>query len=369
VLEAPAAIEGRPARTTPEAGAVQYEMTSPLGDIFQCAVPPPPQIADAGSTLGTLQKRVHKLLSDLLMRSSSKPCASQLLGYWHYSACFNGPVQQWHAGNELYPLSLGSVASAADSVESAPEGGPLYYVQRFEGGSGGRSSSVRWRCATGGANNSQVKMLSVAEPSLLSYTVTMSVASTALCELLPSATALLAPLNGTCIEHLTAGWWSYEVCVGGSVKQFHAENGVRSQVQLLGQYNWTFGERVFAPWEGIGVEHGGGQGARGVSALSQVYSGGGPCNVKGGEPRMAIVRFECMPAGSGLRGEVRPSSIKLLQMEENPTCSYAFSFGTPLACKHPLISPSDIFAGAPYTAELICSKKDEEGEQTKKEGE
>ncbi len=248
-------------------------------------------------------------------------------------------------------MGRGGVEVAAD--------GTVFFEEVFEGTEGGASAVVRWYCEPRGMGRhhaSASALLSVEEGPGAALALVVGVRNAAVCALLPSPARLLAPLNGTCIEHATGGWWSYEVCLGRRVSQFHADGeGGRLQSTVLGSYDWAHGERMAPAGAGVRVE-GVELGARATAGLTQLYARGAPGDVRGGSPRHAVVRFECTPLGVGPSGEeVTQRSLSLLSVEEAPTCTYTLIFGTPLVCEHPSVVPSRAQAPPPASLAIRCA--------------
>ncbi len=300
---------------------------------------------------------LERALAVLGALRAQEACALRVTGYWTFQVCAGGRVRQFHYEEPTAladrSLDLGAHVPARDRVESLP-GGTRALSQRFEGGDGGRAADVQWVCAGGGGGSAAtapapappaLELLSVEEAPELAYTLRVGVRSAALCAALPSPPALLAPINGTCIEHSPGGWWSYSVCLGREVTQFHAQDGKRVQETVLGRYDWAAGEALAgevgaAPPDAAAEPPRAGApppppplGA--AAAILQSYVGGEPCNVRGGTPRAATVRFECVPLGAGALGEetVGALSLTFLHMREAPTCVYTFVFGSPLPCE------------------------------------
>jgi hypothetical protein len=348
--------------------------------------PPPPGAPAGGAPL-------ERALAALAALHAQGACALKPAGYWTFQVCAGGRVRQFHVEELALPkgesLDLGSHAPARDRVETLP-GGTRALTQRFEGGDGGRAADVQWVCgggaaaaaaavahppafaavaaAAGGAGGGAapppppplaLEVLSAEEAPPLTYTLRVGVRSAALCAALPSPPTLLAPINNTCIEHSPGGWWSYSVCLGREVTQFHVEAGKRVQETVLGRYNWAQGEALVGEGQpGTGVGAGAAPLAPlGAAAITQSYVEGAPCPVRGGAPRSATVRFECMPLGAGgALGEdaVGALSLTFLHMREAPTCAYTFVFGSPLPCE--VTAPASAHLPPPPVAAIDCQR-------------
>jgi hypothetical protein len=234
------------------------------------------------------------------------------------------------------------------------------YVQRFAAGTEGRAAVVRYECEPAGmAAGVALDIVSVTEAPPLTYTLVVGTRDASVCAAAPSLARLLAPLNNSCLEHVE-GWWTYEVCLGMRVRQFHSEGGGRSvQDSVIGVYDWAAGEQLAR-----GLPEGG----EGAPAIVQRYTHGTPCGIRDGVPREAVVRFECTPgaAGSGSgggEGGIVAHTISLVSIREAPSCVYTLTFGTSLACGHPDVSPARgaVASQLPPTP-IICLPLEGEGE-------
>ena len=406
-----------------------HAMMDGSGRRYTCSLPAPPQATEGEEEQGRgggggrkLVQAVLEALAAAAPPAGAAPCAQRHEGYWSYEACLPaaaggvaGSVRQWHSpGPSMHPHSehsLGAHAPSRDALEYTPHG-VRYLAQRFQDGTGGRSSEVRWVCsrgwggsgaapvggtaaaapvaaaaAPGASVQPPLELLSVAEAPPLHYTLVVGSRSERVCELLPSPQTLLAPLNHTCVEYFTGGWWTYELCLGRALRQFHAEGPQRLQDTVLGVYDWVHGERLVRKGEDVGV--GGSEGGaataqvfpvKATSALTQLYAGGSPCDIRRGMPRSALVRFECsggvaaarvsgdaatvgrrLAGGGGAvvgaagAGAANPATFALLAVEESPTCLYTFTVSSSLVCEHPAVGPSSELALPPPIHDVVCT--------------
>jgi hypothetical protein len=237
------------------------------------------------------------------------------------------------------------VYGAGTEVTVAKAGGEYVLQQSYSAGSEGRSVAVQYDCDSaalikGGAS---YEIIGIEEPQPLHYVLTVATRDAALCSLLPSPTRVLAPLNKTCIEHVE-GWWTYEICIGGTIRQYHSENGKAVQESVIGVWDLSHGQTL----ENNALVSGG--------AIVQKYTKGTACEVRKGVTRQATLRFECLPpsgaaaaaaeatAGSDMHGKVgfmpKTVTLTLQSIKEGPTCEYTISFGTPIVCEHPDAVPA-----------------------------
>jgi hypothetical protein len=211
---------------------------------------------------------------------------------------------------------------------------------------------VTYECEPAGmAPGSLFDIVRVQEDPPLHYSLLVGTRDPVLCDMLPSPSRLLAPLNNTCIEHVD-GWWTYELCLGNKLRQYHPEGTKAVQDSTIGQYDWRAGEQLGPAKVGA------------PPAIVQQYIGGTPCDVRKGMPRTATVRFECMPPattdGTGASSSSSSSkgyashALSLLSIKENPTCEYTITFGTPLVCEHPEVSPGQMRVVQPPPTPVYC---------------
>lgn len=316
-----------------------------------------------------------------LERHPTRLCVLKSLDFWSYELCVGEHVRQFHkevvgstdegtAAREAttHEHKIGVYAERSESVTTGPTGSLLLH-QVYAMGTGGRSTTVTYDCdggsaLKGAASTIAYEIVAVTEPEPLAYAVRVAVRDPALCALLPSPSRILAPLNHTCFEHVE-GWWTYEICLGGSVRQYHNDGGAALQDTAIGTYDWRHGTGLAL--NAVGTS----------SALVQRYGGGSACDVRKGRPREAMLRFECVPsssAGAGSssssgRGVGAPITVSLLSITESPTCEYTVTFGTALACEHPDAVPALSTTGAPATRPVYCVPEAEEGEEEEDVGE
>lgn len=349
------------------AGTRVRELTDANGVTWLC--PTRAAVQDAGTGRKAALSRLDLALLALAGVVERQPCVLHVGGvdsYWSFEVCPGASARQFHAavpgedapvaalsgepgegggeGAAQLPrsLSLGTHVPGGDSLGVLPSGAP-YLEQRFTGGAGGRSAVVQWLCRPGGmlpaASELDLPMELVGHEEEeaaaggeggSAYRFTVGVRDAGLCEHLESPSQLLAPLNGTCIEHSGGGWWQYSVCLGGRIRQYHLDNGVSSQESVLGDYDWATGETLVLPGGG-GGEGGGAKGptsavesllaiasSRAGAALVQWYTRGTPCTVLAGAPQRATaVRFECMPPAAS-NGDAHAFSF--ISIEETTTC-------------------------------------------------
>ncbi|XP_077562518.1 uncharacterized protein LOC144178491 isoform X2 [Haemaphysalis longicornis] len=152
----------------------------------------------------------------------------------------------------------------------------------------------------------------------------------------PNVLKLLEPLRTAPCLTKTRNWWTYEICYGKSIKQFHVENGhPEGAIIFLGLYESDFdwnNETNLEQFNKTGQQ----------KYHSQIYSHGSKCDITG-VPRRAEVRYYCD----------EDSTDYVESVEEPETCSYVFTVHTSRVCAFPplkRISPTK-----PYT--ISCSPR------------
>lgn len=114
-------------------------------------------------------------------------------------------------------------------------------------------------------------------------------------------------------------WWSYEVCYGKHVRQYHKAGESVEAEYLLGVY-----DELEQPQDEDAIQVDTTDVSGGMRYVSQLYSGGDTCELTG-EPRQAEVRFTCGVDGAGTR---------LASIQEPSSCRYIITISTPRLCKH-----------------------------------
>lgn len=152
----------------------------------------------------------------------------------------------------------------------------------------------------------------------------------------PDVLKLLEPLrNAPCLTK-TRNWWTYELCYGKSIKQFHIENGKpEGAIIFLGLYDYDFdwsNETNLEQFNKTGQQ----------KYHSQVYSHGSKCDITG-VPRRAEVRYFCD----------EESTDYIDSVEEPETCSYVFTVHTSRVCAFPPLKR--ISSSKPHT--ISCSPR------------
>ncbi|XP_067131346.1 protein OS-9-like [Centruroides vittatus] len=133
---------------------------------------------------------------------------------------------------------------------------------------------------------------------------------------------LLQPLqNAPCLIK-TKDWWTYELCYGHYIKQYHVEDSkIVGQVITLGLYDSDF------DWDNETNKDKSSEN-RQKRYHSQYYNNGSKCDLTG-QPRNAEIRFFCE----------EDSGDYIHRVDEPGTCSYLITVHTSRICNHPYLKP------------------------------
>ncbi|KAH3732742.1 PRKCSH domain-containing protein [Pelomyxa schiedti] len=118
-------------------------------------------------------------------------------------------------------------------------------------------------------------------------------------------------MNDKCI-YKSSGWWTYEFCYGGHLRQFHEENGKVASEYFLGY------TPELLPSEIGQLQHG---------FYSETYTKGTVCDLSG-EHRQTEIRFSC--------DEGRTPTF--VSISEPQSCRYVVLVKMGALCKHPNFS-------------------------------
>jgi len=311
---------------SPEAEKADADTSQKAIAAPDAAQPPPPPLPSLDSFLSPLAGR----------------CFLRNEGYWNVELCHRRTVRQFHeeGGHTAVEYSLGnyrSTTEAAPKEDGSGTVGDLVVKHAFEGGtrcdetSGPRHTTVRYRCAPGKENQIE----SLKEDAVCSYTLVFItpllcnhpwlIAAAggagggkpgALAGPKGGAREFLSSLEGSCFYRVE-GWWTYELCYGKALRQFHAENNVHTAEFVLGAYSSVTAHDPDIIEVDESTKDGG-------TYYVQHYIDGTKCDVTG-EPRQVEVRFYCAADSLNL----------LASIKEKSTCKYIATFYTPAICNHP----------------------------------
>lgn len=136
---------------------------------------------------------------------------------------------------------------------------------------------------------------------------------------------LLAKLEGSCLYRMD-GWWTYELCIGRHLRQFHREPHAKEDTT-----SYTLGRFT----DGTQTRPGPSESPLVGASVVQNFEEGSVCDLTGQE-RSTTVRFVCNHLSPG----VGPSLLS--EVKEEATCQYAATVSTPILCDHPKFGPRQV---------------------------
>lgn len=143
----------------------------------------------------------------------------------------------------------------------------------------------------------------------------------------PSPFELIRPLflSGSCSYRIDS-YWTYEVCHGNYIKQFHEERD-RIQEYYLGKFDKT---QMEALEESLRLEEGEKYPQKKIDGNSMAYlevefTDGTLCDLNNA-PRTTKVLYVCYAHGKN----------EIYSLKESSTCNYEVIILTPTLCSHPL---------------------------------
>ncbi|KAG0614315.1 hypothetical protein M758_6G167400 [Ceratodon purpureus] len=134
---------------------------------------------------------------------------------------------------------------------------------------------------------------------------------------------LLDVLKDRCFRRYE-GWWIYELCYKGHLRQFHLHDKKIVQEFVLGTYDAEATAVLHSNSPNVSLQ----KDPRSQNAAQRyhahVYTNGTICDLTN-QPRETEVRFVCSETGRALINSIK----------EAPTCKYTLVFHAPMLCKHP----------------------------------
>uniref|UniRef100_A0A183BFL2 Endoplasmic reticulum lectin 1 n=1 Tax=Echinostoma caproni TaxID=27848 RepID=A0A183BFL2_9TREM len=122
----------------------------------------------------------------------------------------------------------------------------------------------------------------------------------------------------------TKDWWTYELCYGKKISQFHEEREERLSETVLGYYE---SETIWNETVDF------------VSMIFQFYTNGSVCDLTS-KPRSSEVRYTC-------GNEHSPEIISVNELE---SCIYLLTVEVPSLCAHPAF----VVTVPPKVEEILC---------------
>jgi len=282
-----------------------------------------------------------------------RTCFVERKEYWSYEVC-QGKISQFH-GNERNPeFSLGDFDDFVDSdredhqkllvdVGKWPLKGTSFGNTVYSNGKDGRQTLVGWFCST------KNMIGKISEPRTHRYYI--EVYWTKLCDYdgvqeVPAIgdpsdlSSYLVGLEKECISTVQ-GWWTYELCYGKHVRQYHEErtrNKKNAQVETKITVDYTLGKAKKPQKLSLQVING----KRNAGFVEERYEGGTKCDITG-DPRVVTARYKCM-------NDV--STLALTPPEEISSCIYTIDVAVPALCQHPAFKTTHEPA-----SEIVCYPK------------
>lgn len=223
-----------------------------------------------------------------------------------------------------------------DHIHYVPSG-TVYLTQTFKSsssGSGGKEAEamIHYTCDAKDRGNTVPHKLAAVQTNPVSGVVEayVVVRDSDLCAYLGSSTEIMSTLEDTCYQ-LSAGWWTYKVCVGSMVRQFHVGQEGRIETE------YSLGE--FQPSQGNVLS----SGADNRQAIVQSFDNGDTCDLTG-VPRKTKVLYECSADGT----------VTVRDFREVSTCVYEVVIVTPVVCTHPAFKPVALEHLTRETKDIQC---------------
>jgi len=283
-----------------------------------------------------------------------KSCFNQRKEYWSYEVCQDS-INQFHGSGRSPLFELGRFDGFVD--ESRPEhkklvldlgrkwppAGASYGYTVYLNGKDGRQTLVGWFCST------KDMIGKIDEPRTHRYYI--EVYWTKLCEYDgvestpvvrdPSDLAsYLSALDKNCIK-ANQGWWTYELCYGKRVRQYHEErtrNKKTSLVETKITVDYTLGKAKKPQKLSLQTF----SGKKGSNYVEETYDQGTLCDITE-EPRMITVRYKCM---------IDSKVVTVKPPDEVSSCIYTMDVAVPALCEHP-----DFKTHHKPASEIVCYPK------------
>ena len=138
---------------------------------------------------------------------------------------------------------------------------------------------------------------------------------------------LLSPLsaNKVCIKK-NEGWWTYELCFGSKIRQFHMEQSGEITIDFsLGEYDTKVNEEMEKKGSSFTAEYLDGTHEHARVAYATEYASGTRC-AETSDRRKTRMLMYCNPAST---------RHVILSVKEVATCSYEMKVATSIVCTHP----------------------------------
>merc|ERR1719498_2063445 len=134
------------------------------------------------------------------------------------------------------------------------------------------------------------KILSVTENPTHVYTIVLATGK--ICDTDDLVYSLLAPLQKQCLRKI-GSWWTYEVCSGKRVRQYHRENDGSQTQHILGIYDKLANTRRRKTSVSTTKSNSNGtETSETTGVLTELYTSGSVCDITQ-KPRQATVTYRC----------------------------------------------------------------------------
>ncbi|CAK4983902.1 unnamed protein product [Aphanomyces euteiches] len=138
--------------------------------------------------------------------------------------------------------------------------------------------------------------------------------------------------SDSCIRR-TEGWWTYELCIGDRMSQFHREqNGELTAEFSLGTYNADANLASIKSRKSIVSEFLDDTYDKPQPAFEEVYEGGTPCDEVGRKRWTRVLMF--CPT-------LKKQTPYIISIQESATCSYLLKVAVPSLCEHPYFAKEE----------------------------
>jgi len=374
--------------------AMPLVMHDKEGKSFQCYVPLAPTPASKDDASTTPDQTFLAKSKEKLEIFFGQMCFYVNEGWWTYLACPGGRAKQFHAADfppgrpqvppdPLAPMKdefiLGEYDPEGDSIlpvkdlSFLPSDDPRFsffqsqervYTQSFVGGTEDRVAQIYYGCGrsrkmpgpfdladiVSRGHGNHTHMLEKFSPDQLgklsatfedpTHHYHLIVETPLLCDR-DALTKMvfetqLEVFRGSknCVQQKNEGWFTYNVCPGQHVQQYHAIDKKKiDQLYTLGKYdsetNTLMAQNGSAFYAPVNSDE--------PRAYREWYSGGTACDMTGGQPRSAEVHYTCSAKHAQESNEVTlPGAMDMkpfiTDIQEGLTCDYTVTVHVPAAC-------------------------------------
>mmetsp|Transcript_27770 Transcript_27770/g.35918 ORF Transcript_27770/g.35918 Transcript_27770/m.35918 type:complete len:423 (-) Transcript_27770:108-1376(-) len=338
------------------------------GNGFRCYLPKIEESNKATEfNADALQLMFSKERIDLLKNT----CFYLNVGWWTYLICPGRFVKQFHVegtgkidvfselegqfmlGNYVQDqdfLSDSETAERYTKIQS--QGSEKVFTQTYHDGTDGRKTNIYYRCGESNkmpspkelyrllsneANQTDIiesfdpqalgKLSDVLEDPIHQYHLLVETPllcnRTEMLQIVYETQIKILAATKHCIRPKNMGWWTYEVCPGKQVTQFHiSENGNVEQLFNLGDYNKDLNYAIKINGTAFARSE-----QSGRHTYLELYEDGTPCDMTS-LPRSTEVRYTCL--GKNAKDDLVP---EILTIEEGLTCNYTITVNLPSACE------------------------------------